>query len=190
MANNEIGISNFFSSIPSSITVLTTNISVPLLSELSSAGSYISTTISDFNKTIFAFLIITLASSFLTATLSALSILYSSSRILISLLLGFSTLGLIFVLAASVAATIMIELLSDLVNQFGDSVGLRARAGKGYLILTWVSSGLLQLGNAYWVAVWFVEFRRWAFKKRLRTEDEVGNWSGVVREVRRDFKID
>jgi hypothetical protein len=138
-------------SLPSSIIVLNTNISIPLLSSLSDARSYNTSFSATFYKTIFAFYIIVLASSFLTAVLSLLSVVLATSRTLSYLLLTYSSLGAVFALAASALATAVVALIEELVNKFGDSVGLRVRDGTVILVLTWVSFRLQFGVIVYWV---------------------------------------
>lgn len=177
------------SSIPSSLTILTTNISVPFLTDLASISVYISKETNIFSKTIFAFYIVSITSAFLTLVFSTLSIPFTSNM-LVYLALGFSLLGLTFQLMASVAVTIMVSLIKSLVNSFGDSVGLEVVAGKGFLVFTWVSAGLLLVAQWYWGVVWWVEVRTVAWKARKRTWDEVGNWRGIFGEMKRDLKSD
>jgi hypothetical protein len=49
---------------------------------------------------------------------------------------------------------------------------------------------LILFSSSYWVAIWFVEFRRHSLKVRRRTPEQIGNWSGLFREVLGDFRSD
>jgi hypothetical protein len=42
--------------------------------------------------------------------------------------------------------------------------------------------------STYWDIVWFVEFRRTALKRKWRSQKEVGNYWGVLGEVRRNLR--
>jgi hypothetical protein len=44
------------------------------------------------------------------------------------------------------------------------------------------------IASTYWGIVWLVEFRKTAMKRKWRSESEVGNYWGVLGEVRRNLR--
>jgi hypothetical protein len=63
-------------------------------------------------------------------------------------------------------------------------------AGRIFLALSWASAITALVGSAYWCLIWFVEFRQTAFSRRQRKGWQMGDWRGIITEVRRDLRID
>jgi hypothetical protein len=183
-----IGLANITSSIPSSFTLLTTNVSVPLLADISSVSGYLSTTIRSLTKTALAFYIVAIIGAGVTFLCSLIGLFISTSMPLLYTNIAFSFLGSTSLIAASIGITFMATIISNAVNSVGKSVGLSVNKGAKFMVLTWISWGLLALANIYWSSVWFVEFRKHAVTFRKRSEQEIGNWRGIGGELRRDFK--
>jgi hypothetical protein len=40
------------------------------------------------------------------------------------------------------------------------------------------------------VTIWFVELREFTLRIRRRTSDEIGNWRGILKEVRGDLRAE
>ena len=60
--------------------------------------------------------------------------------------------------------------------------------GTSVLLIVWLAWLLVSLSVVYWGIVWFVEVRQSSFTRRKRSDDEVGNWKGIGREIRSDVK--
>lgn len=86
-------------------------------------------------------------------------------------------------------ATGVIVAGSDSISDLGRGFNLGVKQGGGYIAIIWVAAVLAWLASAYWFMVWFVEFRRSAFSRRHRTSAQIGNWRGIVGEVRKDLKV-
>jgi hypothetical protein len=93
--------------------------------------------------------------------------------------LAFSIIGVLFNLAGSATVTAFITTANNIVNLFGEALGLKAGLGTRFLILTWVSFGLALLTNLYVLAVWFFQFRTISVKVERRSSQDMGNWKGI-----------
>lgn len=169
----------------------TTNISVPILGGLSSAGGYLTTITTSLTTAVFAFYILSAITSGLVAVLSAALIIHSGakfSKILIYTTIVFAGLGITFHLVASIGVTVVISLANTVVNAVGNDLGLYSKVGNEFLALTWISFVLIFVAGSYWGAVWFVELRTYAVKARYRTIQEIGDYRGIFSEVIDDFR--
>lgn len=185
-----LGLSNFSSNIPSSLTVATTNVTVPLLAELGTTGDYLGNTVTALTRALIAFYIIAIVGSGVTLLGSLVAISLGSSRILLYINMGFSSLGTIFLFAGSTAVTILAKLMAKIVNMIGNGVGLYAESGTKFIAITWVAFVMMLLANSFWFLVWFVEFKTFSLVLRRRTPEQRGSYSGVFREVRDNVKLE
>ncbi|KAF2471763.1 uncharacterized protein BDR25DRAFT_193278, partial [Lindgomyces ingoldianus] len=182
------GLNNLTSKIHSSIVIGTTNVSVPLIASLQSSFTSLSATAGGVRKAIIAFLIISMLGSGLAFLVTLPAIYFTESRILIYILLFNATLASTFHLLAAVILTGLIVAAASIVNGLGDAVGLHIGQGNKVLLFVWLGWGFVTLVQMYWFTVWFVEVRTWSFVRRVRNENERGNWRGVWREVWGDLK--
>lgn len=58
-----------------------------------------------------------------------------------------------------------------------------------FIALIWLGFVFQSLASAYWYAIWFVEFRQVSFRIRKREAAEIGDYRGVLGEVRRDVEF-
>jgi hypothetical protein len=151
--------SNFSSSIPSSLTVATVNVSVPLLADLGSSADSLGSILTTLAKALIAFYVLGIIGSGVTMLGSLFAIALGNSRVLLYINMGFSILGVVFTLAGSIAVTVIAKLLAGVVNMIGNGVGLYAESGNKFLALSWIASVMILLANAYWLSIWFVEFK-------------------------------
>lgn len=75
-----------------------------------------------------------------------------------------------------------------MIGSIGDAVSIDSKEGGQALTLVWLSWLFVFFANCYWVAVWFVETRSWAFVRRTRTAEQKGDWKNVSREMKDDLK--
>jgi hypothetical protein len=54
--------------------------------------------------------------------------------------------------------------------------------------MSWFAWWFMFIASTYWGIVWLVEFRKTAMKRKWRSESEVGNYWGVLGEVRRNLR--
>jgi pantothenate kinase len=177
--------------LPSSFTILTTNVSIPILGGISSAGGYIQTISTTLTQTVFAFLILSLISSGRVAIMSAALFLLSGAafaKILIYSTIVFSWLGVVFHLAAAIGVTAIIAIANTVINTVGNNLGVYSYMGTKFLIMIWVAWALIFISALYWGTVWFVEIRTYAIKARYRTSQEIGDYRGTFLEVADDFR--
>jgi hypothetical protein len=77
---------------------------------------------------------------------------------------------------------------TSLVGGLGKGLGLSVERGSLVVTLLWISWAVMAVAGVYWTLVWFVEVRRWSFVRRVRTDEEVGNWRGMRNEIWRDVR--
>ncbi|RDW59457.1 hypothetical protein BP6252_12544 [Coleophoma cylindrospora] len=187
-SNVTAGLSNFTSGIPSSLQVATTNVSVPLLSQLSSSGSVLKTAGNALGTATFAFYILALIGSSMTLLLSLVSIFTRSISYVTYACLIFSILAAVFQLVANILVTVLAGGTMLVVNTVGSSIGLQSKMGMRFQAIIWVAFVMTLLGMGYWVAIWFVEYRTRSYKARTRTPAQIGNWWGIIPEVLSDLR--
>ncbi|KAN0104969.1 hypothetical protein V8E51_010714 [Hyaloscypha variabilis] len=186
--NATSSLSNF--SIPNSIKLGTTNVSVPILASVSGAGGTITNAVTILTKAMLAFFILSLIGSASTAIGSGVGFLLPENPIIIYSNLGFSTLGSIFQVVGAALATAVIAALNLAASSIGNGVGVYSTQGKTFLIFVWLSFALLVTSNWYWLAIWFVEVREFTLRVRRRGSDEIGNWRGLPREIWGDLRAE
>ncbi|KAK1992566.1 hypothetical protein LX36DRAFT_290772 [Colletotrichum falcatum] len=182
------GLRNITDSIPSSFVVGTANVSVPLIAALAGTLGQVGGIGSGGAKLMTALVAIgaTSAGIVLLATLPIL--LFGFVRALVLVSLAFSLLGSVFLPAFAVVATAVAYGGRNMLNKTMDAFGIEIQAGGPFIAMSWVAAVASVAAAAYWFMVWFVSFRRTAFSRRRRTENEVGNWRGIFREVKGDLK--
>jgi hypothetical protein len=141
------------------------------------------------DRALIAFYILGIIGSGVTMLGSLIAIVLGNSRILLYINMGFSTLGAIFILAGSIAITVLAKLVAGIVNMVGNGVGLYAESGNKFLILTWVSFVMMLLANSFWVFVWFVEFKTFRLVLERRPLEQRGSYLGIFREVKDNLSL-
>jgi len=181
--------SNFSSSIPSSLTVATVNVSVPLLADLGSSADSLGSILTTLAKALIAFYVLGIIGSGVTMLGSLFAIAFGNSRVLLYINMGFSILGVVFTLAGSIAVTVIAKLLAGVVNMIGNGVGLYAESGNKFLALSWIASVMILLANAYWLSVWFVEFKSFRLVLERRPVEQRGSYLEILREVKENLTL-
>ena len=176
------------SRVQSSLVVGEYAISMPRIIELSrSVGSLIEA-LSTIQSALVAFLIISLIGSGLTILLAIPSLIFRASRLLIFVNILAAYLSSLFAFVAGLLLTVVVLGATSLTGNLGYALGLSIERNFRVLSFVWISCGLMLVVGVYWGVVWFVEVRRWSFVRRLRTDEEVGNWRGMKREIWRDIR--
>lgn len=183
-----VGLNAILPRIQSSVVIGTTNISIPLIAQLTRSIDSLSSDITALRGAVFAFLIISVVSSAVNVLLAIPSIIFSAARLLVYANLFFSNLAALAAFLGAVLLTGLILVVASLTSGFGEAVGLLIGKGERVLAFLWVSWACLLVASIYWDLVWFVEVRRWSFVKRRRSDDQVGNWRGLRGEVWQDLK--
>jgi MMPL family len=169
------------------MTIGQTQVSVPLLAKLVSSLQSTLATLDALRRAIFAFLVITLLGSILSAISTFPAMYFPQSRLLIYFNMFWPALATVFAFAAAIFLSTTIA-LSGVINGYSDTVGVQIRQGVLVLLFVWLSFVFVSLVTLYWASVWFVEARKSSFIKRRRDEDEIGHWRGIGREVWRDVR--
>ena len=173
-------------SLNSSIVVGQARVAVPLFAELASSTENLLDNLNRMLRAVLAFLVITLIGSILSAISIVPAVYFPHSRLLIYsniLWPGLATVCAVF--AAILLSAVFV--LTGVMANFSNAVGIRIERGWTVLLLLWLSSVFAGLSLLYWVAIWFVETRTSSFVRRHRKEDEVGHWGGICKEVWRDI---
>jgi hypothetical protein len=108
-------------------------------------------------------------------------------RFLIICLTSFSSLGSIAYMAFATVGTGITYGASSALNGLSEGIGIKGYSGIPFVTLAWVGAVFTQIGGIYWFILWFVEWRRTAFKRRARTPDQIGNYRGILREFKSDM---
>jgi hypothetical protein len=135
-----------------------------------------------------AFHILSIIGTGLTFILSFLAIFHRSNGLIMHVNVFVSYGGSTFQLGSTIIATIIVVTVSNAFNKFGSTLGLKAEIGVSGLVMSWFAWWFMFLASTYWDVVWFVEFRRTALKRKWRSEKEVGNYWGVLGEVRKNLR--
>jgi hypothetical protein len=124
----------------------------------------------------------------MSALSSIPAVFFSQSRVLIYANLFWPSLAATFAfLAASILTALIVGIVS-VVDGFGDAVSLFIKQGNSAILFLWLAWMFIFLSSCYWFSVWFVEVRTFAFVKTQRTDEQKGNWRGIVGEVRSNLK--
>ena len=143
----------------------------------------------DVRKAIFASLVVSLIGSLFSVLLGFPGIMFPHSRLLAYMNMFWSLLSSAFTFLAATILTIVIAGVFATVDTIIYTGGVEVRQGRSVMLLVWLAWVLVSLSVVYWGLIWFVEVRRSSFTRRKRSEEEVGNWKGIGREVWMDFKI-
>lgn len=101
----------------------------------------------------------------------------------------FANLGTTSLFIFAGTATGAIVAGSSAVNGLGEAFSIGTTQGTSFLAMGWIAAVFSLFGSIFWFSVWFVEFRRSAFRRVRRSEEEIGNWRGIFSEVRRNLRV-
>jgi hypothetical protein len=183
------GLGNFSTDVPSYVVVGTTNITVPLLAAAGDTFGYLQTIVSAGTKVTLVFHIIGLIASGIVMILSVVAVFVPRARRMVLVIRIFALLAPLMLLTSAAVITGLALVITKTVNGLGSALTISASAGTPAMVVGWVSWGLSSISSVYWLALWFVSFRRSSITRRIRTEDEIGNWGGIIAEVKRDLSL-
>lgn len=176
--------------IPSSLVVGTTNVTVPLIDGMKSTFNDVEDDLGGVGTAYLVIAIIGMASAGLVIGLSVLAFCMRRPRLLGLAALALTNLAATCFFILAVAITGAVDGGTSALGGLGDAVTIDTTRGKRALALLWVSWVFSLVPVLYWTTVWFVELRNTAFKRRRRTDDEIGSYTGIFSEVRRDLRLD
>ncbi|CCF32328.1 hypothetical protein CH063_00785 [Colletotrichum higginsianum] len=186
--NKGSGLKNITNSIPSSFVVGTANVSVPLVSAMSGTLDQIVNLASGGAKAMVALLAIGTISTGIVLLATLPIILVGFLRVLVLVSVIFSLIGSFALPAFAIVTTALIYGGKSMLNRPLDAFGMQIQTGGPFVAMAWVAAVASMAAATYWFLVWFVSFRRTAFSRRKRTENEIGNWRGIFREVKGDLR--
>jgi len=183
------GLVHSISKIPSSTTILATNITIPVISQVQEMGIYLTNLTNTLDQIVFAFYIITLVGSGFVILGSLTQFLLPTCGMLMYANIVASTLSAASALSASAATTAFIVTANNIINLFGSTLGLRAELSVAFLALTWTGFAVALLMNWFLIALWFMEFRTISVKVQRRSPQDMGIWRGfgVFKESKGGF---
>jgi hypothetical protein len=187
LANTSTGLTKLTAATPSTFRIVNTTLTVPLLGLASTSVPNTASLLNIGTIAILALYGLALIGSGATMILSLIYIFKPTARIGYCALF-FSFLGMNFTLTVSLNLTAVTIMVKNVVSQIEPALGVEASSGSAFLGSSWVAVICALVYNQYWIIVWLVEIRTIAFKRRTRTDAEMGNWKGVVRELKDDFK--
>lgn len=181
---------NTTSSIPSSIVVGTAaNISFPSIAGVKHAIASTIPVVASSAKVIFALVVIRIIAGTLALAGSAL-LLIDIRRFVVFTMLTFATLANISLLLAAGITTGIVIIQADSISGLADALSVEVQYGVDFLVVEWVTAAFAIVGSAYWLVVWFVEFRTITFSRRRRSAKQIGNWKGTWSELKQDLRGD
>lgn len=181
---------NLTSSIPSSIRVTpTANISVPPVAAVKQAIASTMSFVASSAKVIFALVVVRIIAGTLALAGSAL-LLIDIRRFVVFTMLTFATLANISLLLAAGISTGVVVLQAETINGLADALSVEVKYGTNFLVIEWVTAAFAVVGSAYWLVVWFVEFRSFTFSRRRRDARQIGNWKWTWSELKQDLRGD
>jgi hypothetical protein len=183
-----LGISNITAKVPTSVEVVGANMSSPALQDITNAVASLAPLVSSLEKFFLAFMIISLINSGLAIVLSFLGIILPHNRILLYANISLASIGILTRSIDAVLATVISATLVFVTNKFGNSVGVSATTGGIFIALIWLGFVFQSIASLYWYGVWFVEFRQVSFRIRNREATEIGDYRGIVKEMKRDVR--
>ncbi|KAL2272915.1 hypothetical protein FJTKL_05711 [Diaporthe vaccinii] len=181
---------NIIGSIPSSIPIGTTaNISLPPVAGVKQAIATTIPVVVSTAKVIFALLVIRIIAGTLALAGSAL-LFIDIRQFVVSTMLIFATLANVSLLLAAGITTGVVVVQADIISGVADALSVEVKYGVHFLVVEWVTAAFAIVGSAYWLVVWFVEFRTITFARRRRSARLVGNWRGAWSELKEDLRGD
>lgn len=186
-ANCILGLKKLTSYTPSTFRVVNTTMTIPLLGLATTAMPSTASLLNIGTTAILALYGLALIGSGGTVILSAIYMFKQSAKI-VYLALFFSFLASNFTMTVTLNLTAVISIVGQIVSSVGPALGVDSSPGVPFLASSWVACLFALLFNQYWMVVWLVEIRAYGFRRRIRTDEEIGNWSEAVAELKRDWK--
>ncbi|KAK6607231.1 hypothetical protein H4I95_04880 [Botrytis cinerea] len=162
------GLTQLTSSTPSTFRIVNTTLTVPFLGLATTAMPFTAGMLNIGTMAILALYGLALIGSGATIFLSAIYMFKPTARIVYCALF-FSFLASNFTMTVTLNLTAVTSMVSQMVSLVGPALGVEASVG-------------------YWMMVWLVEIRGYGFRRRIRTDEEIGDWKGIMNELKRDWK--
>ncbi|TEY71626.1 hypothetical protein BOTCAL_0089g00050 [Botryotinia calthae] len=181
------GLTQLTSSTPSTFRVVNTTLTVPLLGLATTAMPFTAGMLNIGTMAILALYGLALIGSGATIFLSAIYMFKPTARIVYCALF-FSFLASNFTMTVTMNLTAVTSMVNQMVSLVGPALGVEASVGGAFLGSSWIAAIFALIFNQYWMMVWLVEIRGYGFRRRIRTDEEIGDWKGIMNELKRDWK--
>ncbi|KAF7864110.1 uncharacterized protein EAF02_010078 [Botrytis sinoallii] len=181
------GLTQLTSSTPSTFRVVNTTLTVPLLGLATTAMPFTAGMLNIGTIAILVFYGLALIGSGATIVLSVIY-MFKPTACIVYCALFFSFLASNFTMTVTLNLTAVTSMVSQMVSLVGPALGVEASVGGAFLGSSWIAAIFALIFNQYWMMVWLVEIRAYGFRKRIRTDEEIGDWKGIMTELKRDWK--
>ncbi|KAM0131594.1 hypothetical protein ACHAO1_007307 [Botrytis cinerea] len=181
------GLTQLTSSTPSTFRIVNTTLTVPFLGLATTAMPFTAGMLNIGTMAILALYGLALIGSGATIFLSAIYMFKPTARIVYCALF-FSFLASNFTMTVTLNLTAVTSMVSQMVSLVGPALGVEASVGGAFLGSSWIAAIFALIFNQYWMMVWLVEIRGYGFRRRIRTDEEIGDWKGIMNELKRDWK--
>lgn len=138
--------------------------------------------------TVFASLLVSLVGAGFSAVSAIPAIIFPHSKLLAYFNIFWPFLASAFAFVAAVLLTVLISGVFSVAGDIIDVAGGKLDQGTSVLLIVWLAYVLVSLSVAYWGVVWLVEVRRSGLTRRKRSDEEVGNWKNIGKEIWNDVK--
>jgi hypothetical protein len=145
------------------------------------------TVLAGVRQAVFASLLVSIVGSGFAAVSAIPAIFFPHSQLLAYFNIFWPFLASTFAFVAAILLTVVISGIFSVAGEMTDVAGTAVHQGTSVLLIVWLAWIFVGLSGVYWWVVWFVEVRQSSFTRRKRSDDEVGNWKGIWKEVRSDF---
>jgi hypothetical protein len=149
---------------------------------------YTSKNLNSAREAITAVLIISLVGAGFAAVSAFPAIVFPHSRLLVFFNMGWTHLASLSAFLGALIATALIISVAAVADVFGKKAGIEVQQGGSVVLFIWLAWLLISLPVFYWGAIWFVDIRRSSILRRRRTDDELGNWRAVGKEMSKDLR--
>ncbi|THV44644.1 hypothetical protein BGAL_0601g00040 [Botrytis galanthina] len=94
------------------------------------------------------------------AILTSLAAIFITGRLFSFLNWGLASLALLALTISSVIVTVLQNKAAEIINKFGNDIGVYAYKGQKYLILTWAATAVIAVATIAWVGIFCIGRRQ------------------------------
>ncbi|TLS29040.1 hypothetical protein PpBr36_00883 [Pyricularia pennisetigena] len=175
--------------IPSTFTVATANVTVPLIQVMSTTLGLLVDVITIGSRFMTAMLVIGTIGTGVAVLGSFVFLAAGRTRPAVVAWTTSALLGSAAFWVLAIAGTAIAYGGSGAMDSGGEALNMSARTTSAFLALAWLAAVFAAFAALFWWVVWFVEFRRHSYKKRARTPNQIGNYKGIWQEVKDDHTV-
>lgn len=189
MTNHHPAFRDYTATFTDDTDVVALNITVPILRHIPGAGESAKSLLDFITGLIKALFIIHLLGSGISFLASLAAFFLPANAYIVNTAALVTTLTLMPFQTVTFLTSGFAHSVASQMNSLTPDTGLSAEVGTKYLTFLWIGFIAMFMANAYWMTVWFVEFRARSYKARARTPMEMGDYKGINREVLSDIRL-